>query len=172
MTMIEVFIAQLQNAHDHIAHTLQDLSDEQINYRPSAESHSIGFAIWHALRAWDDYYALITHAESIYARENWAERFGFDTTGKGVNGIGTGFTTQDVVAIRLRVAVLCDFLERLLAHTRASLSAMNDDVLLHEAIVPWWNPSTVTFARVLSHVVAHTYSHIGEAEYIRGLLNK
>lgn len=172
MKLIDVSIAQLQNAHDHIARTLQGLDDEQLNYRPGIDAHGIGFALWHALRAWDDYYALSTNAQSIYDKENWAQRFGFDTRGKGINGIGTGFTAQDVTEMHLRTETLTAFLESLWTHTRNDLNTLNDDVLLRPAIVPWWNPPTVTFARVLSHIVAHTYEHIGEAKYVRGLLEK
>ena len=172
MTMLDVFIAQLQGAHDHIANTLQGLTDEQINYRPSANAHNIGFAIWHTLRTWDAYFARITKMPSVYERENWAVRFGFDAHGRGISDVGTGFTAQDIAAMPLTPETLNAFLESLWTHTRDDLKMMNDDVLLREAIVPWWNPPTIPFARVMSHIIAHTYLHIGEADYVRGLLGK
>jgi len=174
MNMIDVFLAQLQSAHDHIARVLRGLNDEQVVYRPSANAHSIGFSIWHALRAWDSYYALIIRTESLYEKENWAQRFGFDMRGKGVGGagVGTGFTPEDIAEMKLNVDVLKEFLERTWDITRNTLGKTGDDGLMRDVVVSWWNPSTTTIARVLSHIVAHTYVHIGEAEYIRGLLGK
>lgn len=172
MQVIDIFIAQLQNAHDHFAKTLDGLNADQLKYHPSPNAHGIGFAVWHALRAWDDYYALITQTESVYAKENWAEKLGFDSRGRGINDIGTGFNVQDVADMNLQTETLSAFLESLWMHTRDDLKTMNDDVLLRPVTVPWWNPSAVTFGRVLSHIIAHTYVHIGEAEYLRGLLGK
>ena len=172
MPIVDVYSIQLRNAHDHILNVLNGLNVEQLNYRPNDNQHSVGFAIWHALRAWDDYYALITRALSVYDSDGWVQRFGFDPRGQGINGIGTGMTPDQVAALTMSVGPLCDFCEMLTTRTRASLVNTNDEVLLTQAVVPWWNPPTVTFARVLMHIVAHTYSHIGEAEYVRGLLGK
>ncbi len=172
MKMIDVFIAQLQSAHDYMKRVLQGLDAEQLNYRPNDAAHGIGFAIWHALRTWDAYYARITERQSIYEKGNWAERFGFDVHGRGVSDVGTGFTAQDIAAMQLKIEPLNGFLGSLWAHTRDDLNMLSDQVLLRSVTVPWWNPPTVTFARMLSHIVAHTYLHIGEADYIRGLLKK
>lgn len=172
MQVIDIYIAQLQNAHDHFVKTLDGLNAEQLKYRPSSNMHGIGFAVWHALRAWDDYYALITQTQSVYEQENWQEKFGFDSRGKGLNDIGTGFSVEYIQGLNWQAETLNAFLESLWTHTRDDLKTMNDDVLLRFATVPWWNPSAVTFARVLSHIIAHTYVHIGEAEYVRGLLGE
>jgi hypothetical protein len=174
MKVLDIYSAQLQNAHDHIAQVLQGLNSEQLNYRPNDYQHGIGFAAWHALRTWDGYYSLITRSAPVYESGNWLERFGFDTRGKGAGGAGTGtgFTAQDVAAMNLSIEPLRDFLETVTSGTLQSLARINDDVLFDDAVVPWWNPPTTTFGRVLTHIVAHTFMHIGEAEYVRGLIGK
>jgi hypothetical protein len=37
-------------------------------------------------------------------------------------------------------------------------------------VVPWWPPSPAV-ARVHIHILAHSHMHLGEAQYVRSLLD-
>lgn len=149
---------------------LKGLSLDQICWQPEPEANSVGFLLWHLLYTWDDYEGLIENRESLYEKEGWAGRFGFETKGRGVegSGMGTGFKPEDVAIVRPQLEPLIGYLKSLLMVTKTYLKTATDDSLDGEVIVPWW-PKPATAGRVLIHIVAHSNFHLGEAQYVRGL---
>jgi hypothetical protein len=152
--------------------TLKDLTLEQIHWQPAADANSIGFLLWHTLRAWDSYFSLIENKAELYKHGGWPERFGFDTRGRGVEGsdMGTGFTAEDVRIVRPRPEALLEYLEALFQATMRHLKSASAESLSQTMVVPWW-PAPPTVARVHTHILAHSYMHLGEAQYVRGLLD-
>ena len=149
---------------------LKYLSLEQIHWQPAPEANSLGFLLWHLLYTWDEYAALIENREELYEKEGWPQRFGYETKGRGVegSGMGTGFSPEDVAIVRPQPEPLLDYLQALSRGTKAYLKTATDESLSVEVIVPWW-PQPATAGRVLAHIIAHSYLHLGEAQYVRGL---
>jgi len=170
----ELFIVQIQKVCAHIERLVQDLTPEQMSWRPGAVSNSIGFSVWHAVRTWDAYLAIVTGEPTLHEKENWSQRFGFETAGKGLfgTGIGTGFTPEEVASIQLPIATMLEYLTALSTRTENYLNAASDETLAGIVNVAWWNPPGVPRALVLGHLITHAYLHIGEAQCVRGLMGK
>jgi uncharacterized damage-inducible protein DinB len=151
--------------------TLKDLTLEQLQWQPVPEANSIGFLLWHILRTWDSYASLINNQDELYESDGWRERFGLDTRGRGVEGSDTGteFAPEDVRIVKPQPETLLDYLRALSEQAERSLADANDENLSQEMIVPWW-PEPPTIARVHTHILAHSYIHLGEAQYLRGLI--
>ncbi|MBI1801628.1 MAG: DinB family protein [Chloroflexi bacterium] len=163
----------LKGLHDEMADTLKDLTAEQVNWRPAPKANSIGFTLWHALRVWDWDHFRMRAGDELYEMEGWPARFGFETKGKGLwgAGFGTDFTAEDVAAMPMPPEVLSAYLEALWARTETYLDSAGDETLAVEAPHPRRPGVMLTAAMVLSHTVAHTFMHIGEAQYVKGLLD-
>jgi uncharacterized damage-inducible protein DinB len=146
---------------------------DQLQWRPAQTANTIGFILWHILRTWDGYLALILEKGEIYEEGEWQERFGFDTRGRGVegSGMGTGFKPEDVAVVTPEVEVLNEYLKVLLKETISYLKNNDEASLGREMTVPWWGFPTPV-ARVFSHIIGHSYFHLGEAQYIRGLMGE
>src|SRR5574341_583002 len=101
----ELLLTQFQRVCDEFAQAAKDLDTKQMNWQPMPGVNTIGFLLWHVLRTWDSYYAHIHRVVELYDQDHWAQRFGFDTKGKGVvgkdkEGMGTGFTAEDVAVVK------------------------------------------------------------------------
>src|SRR5262245_40324914 len=86
------------------------LSDEQLHWRLSADSHSIAFHVWHVAR-WADHFQAaaprmtvelqrrLEPGEQIWQAEGLAARWGFDSPQLGF--AATGMQMDDAVAVHL-----------------------------------------------------------------------
>ena len=152
--------------------TLHGLSLERLYRRPRAGGNSISFTLWHVLRTWDGYQATVHHQPELYDA-NWAVRFGFDVSGRGIegSGMGTGFTSRDVALVKARPKMLKGYRDALWAQTEAFLNATSERALGRDVTIPWW-PQPVPVARVYAHVVMHSLLHIGEANYLKAIIRR
>jgi uncharacterized damage-inducible protein DinB len=167
-TLLQIQFGTLERQFKQV---LKDLSLEQLRWQPVPQANSIGFLLWHLLYTWDDYMGLIVKRDTLYEQEGWPERFGFDTRGLGVegSGMGTGFTPEEVAIVRPGPEPLLDYLRSLLDEMSGYLQSANNESLGAKVSVPWWRPKGHPAARVLSHIIAHSYFHLGEAQFSRGL---
>ncbi len=172
MTPAALLQMQMQTVRNQFARTVQDLSAEQLSWQPNTHTNSIGFTLWHVLRTWDDYWPAMGAGDEMYEQEGWPQRFGFETKGRGVggSGMGTGFTPEDVAVVKPPPDVLSAYLEALWTRTQFYLGTATDDSLAREFKIPWWPNVIATPARVLSHIIAHSLLHLGEAQYLKGSL--
>jgi hypothetical protein len=169
MNAADVLRMQFQRLHDQFARAVNEVSVKEMDWRLKPDANSIGFLLWHSLRIWDAYLCFVDGKEELYEKGNWPERFGFDTTGRGIGGIGTGFTADDVAVVKARPGPLTDFLEALQERANRSLGTATDDSLSRSVQIPWWPQGPSTVAAVLTHIQAHTYIHLGEAYCVQGL---
>ena len=169
MNAAEVLRVQFERLHDQFARTVNEVSAAEMDWRPRPGVNSIGFLLWHALRTWDAYLCFVDGAAEVYGPGQWPERFGFDTTGRGIGGIGTGFSADDVAVVKARPEPLLAYLGALHRRTNDALSRATEDSLARQVQIPWWPQGPSTVAVVLAHIQAHTYIHLGEGYCIRGL---
>ena len=72
---------------------IDGLSQEEIEYRPNDQCHSMGFILWHYGRALDMWtQTLARKEEQLYERE-WAQRLGFKAEAMDV---GFGYSVEDL----------------------------------------------------------------------------
>lgn len=109
--------------------------------------------------------------QELYFADDWASRFAFDTGVKRSGNIGTDFTPDEVARVTPSAAMLNAYLDAVWARTLAYLDAANDRSLARPVRIPWW-PEVVPHARVLVHIVRHSYLHLGEALYLKSLLRE
>lgn len=59
---------------------------------------------------------------------------------------------------------------RVWAHTDATIDALPIEATGH---VPWWRATSnpVTLGRILTHVIAETHRHVGQADIVRELID-
>jgi hypothetical protein len=169
MTANQILKTQFEIIGRLISQTLDELSQEILFRQLEGQANSIGFSIWHLLRTWDDYEALIHSRTPIYERDGWTGEFGFDVSGRGIegSGMGTGFTPADVALVRPEASTLLDYHRALSEFTHDYLEGVSETDLAREVLVPWWNFKP-TVARVYIHVIGHSFLHLGEAQFVRG----
>src|SRR5690606_30503701 len=137
----------------------------------------VGRHYWHALRGWELHTGARikgqSPAEDAWPRGGFTQKSGYDPDGKCLRatGIGLGYSDADVDELAvIPLEVLKEYQDMLLAETMAYLDAADNDEIRRS--IPTLNPpgQMTNVATRLQHLVTHTWNHIGELSYARGML--
>ena len=142
------------------------LTQEEIEYRPNDQCHSIGFILWHYGRALDMWVQTLARKQSqLYERE-WADRLGRDPEAMDV---GFGYSVEDLnnwrcpgkeLLIEYAVAARDNFLGFLSEH---------DDDSLTSTVMTNRQGNEITLATMFRLLVWEINQHGGQAGYLRGM---
>ena len=146
------------------------LSDDQLAWRPAPRAHSMGWTLWHIARCADKFAAQVDGSTEIWAREELAVNWRFPDVLFGPNGVGTG--VDDETASTLRPPskdLLVDYARRSFAALDAVVDRFDADAVAREQTTFYFDePAAIGRAFVTS--IAHENRHLGELEYVKGLL--
>ena len=169
----------IRRSHDALIRVVEDLSDEQLNKRPSATAPSIAFHVWHAGR-WADLLQFrmpamtaelgrrLGSGAQVWDSEKLADKWrllAFD-----LGGDATGMGMSDDVSVALPLpgkAELLDYAKRAFEAANRALDAADEDEL-RESCTDLYGRQTSVGAAVLSHL-AHINRHLGMIEALRGI---
>lgn len=160
----------LSEAVDRVAESAHDIADglsaADLAYRPGAGANGIGWLLWHLTRVQDDHIADVAGSEQVWTSAGWAERFGLPY---GTEATGYGQDIDEVARFSaLEPTLLTGYLDAVTARTKdylATLSESDLDRIVDES----WDPPVTLGVRLVS-VINDDTQHIGQAAYVRGLL--
>lgn len=144
------------------------LSNDELLWRPDADANSVAWLLWHLARQADVQIAGLAERKPVWADDGWAERFDLpydpDSMGYGMSSADVGaFTVADPAlfaayqsAVHQRIVVLVESLE-------------DDD---HERVIDDNYDPPVTVGVRLVSVLDDASKHLGQAEYVRGMLER
>ena len=102
----------LVQAYSHITRVVHqaadDLSQDQLAYRPEEGANSISWLVWHLTRIQDSHLSNVTQLEDAWLTEEWSDRFGMP----GSATIGFSDGPEEVAAIRPPRAILLGYHDR------------------------------------------------------------
>jgi len=138
------------------------VNDEQFHYRPTDDTNSIAWLVWHLSRWRDRTSAIVSGVAEVWASEQWSQRFGISEERNGL-----GDTPEQVAEFRPEKDLV-------LGYAEAAHRAIVDRVLalsvdqLNETVQglpgeprPAW--------RVLAGVIGDSTEHVGQINYLRGM---
>ncbi|MBI4498032.1 MAG: DinB family protein [Chloroflexi bacterium] len=152
---------------------MDDLDEGQLRWRPAPQANHVGFLAWHALRIWDLNLGRmrgVSQDEEVWHTAGLRGQTGYDPRGVGTRGlgVGTGFTTTMVDRVPVGKDAISAYLEALHRATVAHLEGLTPADL--ERTTTNAAGATVTGVQLVEGILRHTYQHLGEADYVRGLL--
>jgi Protein of unknown function (DUF664) len=167
MNVSELLTDALGRVREQIPDVVAGLGDDDLAWRPDPEANSIAWLVWHLSRIEDDHVAGVAGTEQVWTAEGWFDRFGlpFD---EGAHGYG--MSGADVAKVRVGSDVLAgyhDAVSRRTADYVATLGPEDLDRVVDEA----WDPPVTLGVRLVS-VVNEVNAHLGQAQYVRGLLER
>jgi hypothetical protein len=147
---------------------LRDISTDVLNQLPDGVHNSVSWLIWHAARQQDLQVADLDGHEQVWTAQGWADRFGLDLP---VDAFGFGASADQVAVVQVESAsLLRDYLaavvDRLVGYVRGLSS-----VELDEVIDASWDPPVTRGVRLVS-TIDDCVQHLGQAAYVRGLLQR
>jgi uncharacterized damage-inducible protein DinB len=160
-----LLIDALNRVQEVVHQATNDLSIEQLTYRPEAEANSIAWLIWHLTRIQDDHMAELRKAPRLWQAEGWAQKFAlpFDD-----NATGYGQTSSDVAMVEADAETLLDYYDAVHQTSIAYIEHLQPEDY-DKVVDTTWDPPVTLAVRLIS-IISDDLQHAGQAAYIRGLL--
>ncbi|WP_148302309.1 mycothiol transferase [Tomitella biformata] len=136
-------------------------------YRPDADANSIAWLLWHLSRIQDDHLAGAAGIRQVWSEEGWHRRFGlpFD-----VFATGYGQSSHEVGLVRVSGEQLDGYHADVHDATMRYLARVDDEELAR-VVDDSWDPPVTAAVRLVS-VIGDCNQHLGQAAYIRGLVQR
>ena len=167
MDISELLSDSLGRVRDDVREVVDGLDEGQLAWRPDEDSNSIAWLVWHLSRIEDDHVAGVAGTEQVWVAEGWADRFGlpFDPREHGY-----AMSSSDVGRVRVSGDLLAGYYDAVAARTAAYVATLEPDDL-DRVVDEAWDPPVTLGVRLVS-VVNEVNAHLGQAQYVRGLLER
>jgi hypothetical protein len=167
MNVSDLLVDALGRVREQMPDLVAGLSDDDLAWRPDPEANSIAWLVWHLTRIEDDHVSDVAGVEQAWVDDGWAERFDlpFD-----VREHGYSMSTADVGKVRVSGDLLAGYYEAVAARSAAYVATVQPDDL-DRIVDESWDPPVTLGVRLVS-VVNEVNAHLGQAQYVRGLLER
>jgi uncharacterized damage-inducible protein DinB len=167
MTSADLLEDAFQRVRDEVHPAVNGLSREELTFRPDDESNSIAWLVWHLTRIQDDHIAGVDGKEQVWTANGWADRFALPVD---VGDTGYGHGPEVVAAVSADASTLLGYYEDVHDKTLAFVRTL-EDADLARVVDQNWDPP-VTLAIRLVSVIADDLQHVGQAAYVRGIVQR
>jgi hypothetical protein len=167
MTTAEVLEDAFERVRDAVHPAVNGLSAEGLSFRPDGESNSIAWLVWHLTRIQDDHIADLDGEEQVWTAKGWAERMALPLD---VADTGYGHDPETVAAVTVDARSLLGYFEDVHAKTLGFVRTLSDEDL-SRVVDRRWDPPVTMSARLVS-VLADDLEHVGQAAYLRGIVER
>lgn len=166
-----LLIDAFERVRNEVPTVVEGLSLEQLVWRPDAQANPIAWLIWHLARVQDDHLAALSDAcgrprDQVW--QVWRESFGLPYD---AGDIGYGHTSEDVGRFAVEdPGLLTGYhsdVHQLSIEVITQLTAQDYERVVDES----WDPP-VTAAQRCTSVVHDITAHVGQAAYVKGLLER
>jgi hypothetical protein len=167
MNVSELLADALGRVREQMPGVVEGLDVDDLAWRPDPEANSIAWLVWHLTRIEDDHVSEVAGLEQAYTAEGWADRFGLPFDDR-VHGYG--MSADDVGRVRATGELLAGYHEAVAARSAAYVATLGPDDL-DRVVDEAWDPPVTLGVRLVS-VVNEVNAHLGQAQYVRGLLER
>jgi Protein of unknown function (DUF664) len=167
MNVNDLLTDALGRVRERLPDLVAGLGEDDLAWRPDPEANSIAWLVWHLSRIEDDHVAGVAGSEQVWTAQGWAERFGlpFD-----VHAHGYGMSASDVAKVRVSGELLAGYYDAVAARSAEYVGTLGPDDL-DRVVDDAWDPPVTLGVRLVS-VVNEVNAHLGQAQYVRGLLER
>lgn len=131
-------------------------------------TNPVGWLIWHLTRVQDHHLSELSQTEQLWVTGDWAVSFGLRPD---PDNTGYGHGPDDVAAVRPEgPAALLGYLDAT-QELVAKVLGRVDPVALDRIVDRRWDPPVTLGVRLVS-VADDCLQHVGQANYLRGLLER
>lgn len=168
MEINELLADAFGRTRQSVSRVTEGLDAAALSYRPDPESNSIAWLVWHASRIQDDHVADLAGRDQVWIADGWAERFDLPLDPRDT---GYGHTAEQVGAVHVDgPELLVGYHDAVAARTSEFLQTV-DSGELDRVVDDRWEPSVTAGVRLVS-VLDDGLKHLGQAAYVRGLLER
>ena len=167
MPALQDFIRQaFETNWDWMERYIDGLSQEEIEYRPNDQCHSIGFILWHYGRALDMWVQTRARGGTQLYEDGWADRLGLPAD---PTDVGFGYGVEQLNAWPCPdKSLLVEYANAARNNMLEYLASLDEDDLLNTEMTTRWG-ETINLARMFSILLWEVNQHGGQAGYLRGM---
>ncbi len=167
VTATSILVDSFERVHEELPGLLEGLDEDALHWRADADANPLAWLVWHLTRVQDDHVAGVVGLDQAWTSQGFAERFGLPFP---VEDVGYGQSSEDVSAFRASAQDLLDYHAATHELTVRILTSM--DAAAYERVVDErWDPPVTAAVRLVS-VVNDVTQHLGQAAFLRGLLDR
>ena len=167
MTSTELLADAFERVRDAVHPAVNGLSAEELAFRPDSESNSIAWLVWHLTRIQDDHVAGLDGRRQVWTDGGWVDRFGLPLD---PGDTGYGHDPDAVAVVTADAPLLLGYFEAVHERTLGFLGGLADADLAR-VVDSSWDPPVTMSVRLVS-VIADDLQHVGQAAYVRGILQR
>jgi hypothetical protein len=167
MSSSELLADAFERIRDAVHPAVNGLSPVELAFRPDGESNSIAWLVWHLTRIQDDHVAGLDGSEQVWTSNGWAERFALPLD---LTDTGYGHGPEDVATVTAGDLMLIGYFEDVHEKTLQFVRSLTETDL-NRVIDQSWDPPVTVSIRLVS-VIADDLQHVGQAAYVRGILQR
>ena len=167
MNIDAVLADSLTRVREQVPAVVDGLDEDDLAWRPDPEANSIAWLIWHLTRVADDHVAEVAGRQQVWTSDGWYERFGLPFP---ADAHGYGHSAADVAAVRVPSDVLAGYHDAVAAAALEYVGTLAPSDL-DRVVDERWDPPVTLGVRLVS-VVNEVNQHLGQAAYVRGLLER
>jgi uncharacterized damage-inducible protein DinB len=167
MTSADLLVDAFERIRDAVHPAVNGLSPDELAFRPDEESNSIAWLVWHLTRIQDDHVAGIDGKEQVWTAKGWVDRFALPLD---PGDTGYGHDPATVADVTADASSLLGYFEEVHDKTVAFVGTLGE-AELDRVVDRRWDPPVTLSVRLVS-VIADDLQHVGQAAYVRGILQR
>lgn len=156
----------IARVREQVPGIVEGLDEDALAWRPGPEANSIAWLLWHLTRIEDDHIADVAGTEQAWNEDHWMARFELPLPAEDH---GYGHSSEQVAAVRASAELLAGYHEEVARRASAYVETL-EDADLDRVVDERWDPPVSLGVRLVS-VVCEINQHVGQAAYVRGLLD-
>jgi hypothetical protein len=171
----QIYQEQIDTLSGQLKAEFEGMDADLLYKRPGPSVNTPGFLYWHILRIWDLDLNHIVKGESAdgdaWHRGDYSSKSGYNPDGAGLDrlpGMGLGYSDAEVDSVSVPLNHLYEYHDQLMAETGAYLGSASDDDLRAEINRP--GRPAMTAAQRMQHLIGHSYGHLGDIRFAKGML--
>ncbi len=167
MTGIDLLVDAFERVRDAVYPAVTGLSPDDLSVRLDSESNSIAWLVWHLSRIQDDHVAGLDGREQAWTADGWVDRFALPLD---PSDTGYGHDPETVAVVAADAGLLLSYYEAVHDKTLEFVRSLAESDLTR-VVDRSWDPPVTVGVRLVS-VVVDDLQHVGQAAYIRGILQR
>jgi hypothetical protein len=167
MNSSDLLVDAFERVRDAVHPAVNGLSRDELAFRIDDGSNSIAWLVWHLTRIQDDHVAALYGGEQVWTANGWIDRFDLPLDPEDT---GYGHGPDDSAKVTAEAALLLGYFEEVHEKTLQFVRSLEDSEL-ERVVDRSWDPPVTVSIRLVS-VVADDLQHVGQAAYLRGVLQR
>ncbi len=164
----KLVLDSFQRQAQELEKVVEGLAEDDLNRQPKPNCNSIGWLVWHVIRSVDRNMSELIGEEQLWIQDKWHAKFGREPD---PNETGYGHTAKQAKQFKSPNAkIILDYQKALLDRVVDYINnKLSESDLAREFYSPTFKKTSVVES-VIAGQFWHGMHHVGQAGYVRGLL--